>query len=475
MLCYVFAFVDRQVLTLLVAPIRRDLEISDPKMSVLMGASFAIFYTLFGIPLGRLADRGPRRPLIAAGMVLWSLATAACGLARRFFDLLLLRIGVGVGEAALSPAAYSLIADSFPPAVRATAISVYSMGIYVGGGLALLLTSLIVGFASGQEWLTVPLLGPLRPWQVVLLVVGLLGLPVALLLATIHEPARRRGAGPDDAPAAGGAPRDPRTADGLERTARSLAEDVLPRATRSWIARHRATFLCHNLGFALLALAGYANNAWIPTFLVRRHGWSMEQAGVVFGAIVAACGTAGVLAGGRLADRMTARGRRDAPLRVGLLACLLCLPFSALYPLAPSGGLAAVLVGATILLTALPFGVAPAGLQDAVPVRMRAQAAAVYLFVVNLVGLGLGPSAVALLTNHVFHDDRAVHASLLVVGVTAQLGAALLLWRGMAPWRACVEEARGREFVEDHRCVTICDRSSGWWRIRYEQCSAVSA
>jgi MFS family permease len=144
---YVFSFIDRQILNLLVGPIRRDLQISDTEMSLLMGFSFAVFYTFFGIPLGRLADTRSRRALITGGIVLWSLMTAACGLARNFVHFLLLRMGVGVGEAALSPSAYSLIADYFPRENRATALSVYSMGIYIGSGLAYLLGGLVVKVA----------------------------------------------------------------------------------------------------------------------------------------------------------------------------------------------------------------------------------------------------------------------------------------------------------------------------------------
>ena len=175
MLAYVLSFIDRQILNLLVGPIRRDLAISDTEMSLLMGFSFALFYTLCGIPLGRLADRTSRRGLIAAGVLVWSAMTAACGLARHYWHFLFARVGVGAGEAALSPAAYSLIADSFPPERRATAISVYSMGIYVGSGLAFLLGGVVIQFASAQGDMTLPLVGTIRPWQLIFLLLGVVG------------------------------------------------------------------------------------------------------------------------------------------------------------------------------------------------------------------------------------------------------------------------------------------------------------
>ncbi|MBF3358944.1 MFS transporter, partial [Pseudomonas aeruginosa] len=191
MVAYVLSFIDRQILNLLVGPIRRDLAISDTEMSLLMGLSFALFYTLCGIPLGRMADNRSRRGLILFGVLVWSAMTAACGLARSYWQFLTFRVGVGVGEAALSPAAYSLIADSFPRERRATAISVYSMGIYLGSGLAFLLGGLVIKFASAQGDVHLPLFGEVRPWQLIFLILGAAGVLFCLLLLAIREPARR--------------------------------------------------------------------------------------------------------------------------------------------------------------------------------------------------------------------------------------------------------------------------------------------
>lgn len=186
MVAYVLSFVDRQILNLLVEPIRRDLAINDTQMSLLMGLSFALFYTVCGIPLGRVADTRSRRWLIAVGILFWSAATAACGMAKMYWQFLLCRIGVGVGEAALSPAAYSLIADSFPAERRATAISVYSMGVYLGSGLAFLVGGLVIQFASAQGDVTLPVLGEVRPWQLIFLILGVAGVFFTLLMLAIN-------------------------------------------------------------------------------------------------------------------------------------------------------------------------------------------------------------------------------------------------------------------------------------------------
>jgi MFS family permease len=415
-IAYMFSFIDRQILNLLVGPIRRDLAISDTKMSLLMGFSFAIFYSFFGIPLGRLADSKSRRTIIAAGMVLWSLLTAGCGLARTFWHFLLLRMGVGVGEAALSPSAYSLISDYFPKEKRATAISVYSMAFYIGSGIAYLLGGLVVGFASAKASWSLPLIGAIRPWQVIFFIVGLPGAIFALLMYTVREPTRK-------------GTRVTKAAGGRVKVAQVPLRDVIAYMRENW-----ATFLCHNVGFSLLAFSSFGASAWIPTFFVRRYGWTASHAGVVYGTILLIFGTLGIVTGGRVADWMAQRGFRDANMRVGLIAALAWAPTGMLFPLMPNGNLAAALLVPTVFLMSQPVGIAAAAIQDLVPNVMRGQASAFFLFVVNLIGLGLGPTAVAMTTDFVFHRDNAIHYSLVVVGTLAHVGAAALLWIGLKPF-----------------------------------------
>ena len=405
-LAYVFSFVDRQIMSLLVGPIRRDLQISDTQMSLLMGLSFAVFYTLFGIPLGRLADTQSRRAIIAIGIAFWSLTTAGCGLAKRFVDLAVMRMGVGVGEATLSPAAYSLIADYFPPNRRSTAMSVYSMGIYIGSGLAFILGGMVVQFATVQESFTFPLIGDVRSWQLVFFVVGLPGLLVALLLfLTVREPVRRGGIR-EGQPA-------PRTA--------TLSE------TKAYVFDNLTTFICLNFGIALLTLSAYAGTSWIPSLFIRRFEWSQGTTGLVYGSIMAISGTFGVLTGGWIADWWSERGCVDANVRVAWLGTICLLPFGILYPLAQTGNMTAVLLVPTVFFGSMPYGVAPAAIQRMMPNTMRAQATAVYLFVINIVGMGLGPTVAAVLTEYVFHDPKSVHYSLLIVGAGAYVSAIILL------------------------------------------------
>jgi MFS family permease len=412
---YVFSFIDRQILSLMVRPVQEDLRINDTQVSLLMGASFAVFYTFFGIPLGRLADTRSRRALIAGGVALWSVMTAACGLARTFWQLAFCRMGVGVGEATLSPSAYSLISDYFPPERRSTAMSVYSMGIYIGAGLAFILGGFVTDLV-GQQSPVLPLVGAVRSWQLVFFIVGLPGLLVALLLTTVREP-DRKGA----KPALGG------------------SSAVPLRTVWAYLRHNGATFLCLNLGIAMVALYGYGATSWVPSLFIRRYDWTPRQTGLIYGLIVAVWGALGIVTGGKLADRLRAQGIRDADLRVALLAAAAGLPAVVLFPLAPSAVWAAVLLVPVVFFMSAPFGVAPAAIQQMMPNRMRAQATACYLFVINLLGIGLGPTVVAMLTDNVFHDPKAVHLSLMVVGAITFAIAAILLWFGLGSYRRSLE------------------------------------
>ena len=420
MVVYVFSFMDRQILGLLVGPIKRDLAISDSQLSYLMGLSFALFYTFFGIPMGRLADSISRRGLIVAGLFTWSLMTAGCGLATRYWHFLLLRMGVGVGEASLSPAAYSLISDSFPRHRLATAISVYAMGIYLGTGLSYMIGGLVVRWVGAEPYMTLPLVGTMRSWQIVFLAVGLPGVLMTLVFVTVGEPVRR-------------GVRTVRTDGGIKNVGVSLRE------AGGYFLKNWKTLACHNVGFALLAFSSYGTTSWIPAFFHRTYGWNAANAGTVYGAIVAVFGTSGIVFGGWLADRIALAGSTASKMQVGVLAALIWLLTGVVYPLVPSGTAAMILLAPTVFFVAMPFGVAPAAIQEMMPNSMRGQASAIYLFVVNLIGLGLGPSAVAWVTDFGFRDEAMLRYSLLIVATIAHLAAAVLLWLGVREFRHSLE------------------------------------
>ena len=416
-LAYVFSYIDRQIFSMVVTPLRRDLNISDTQVSYLIGLSFVVFYTSFGIPIGRLADVYSRRLIIVIGLVLWSLFTTGCGLARTFPQMLALRMGVGVGEAALSPAAYSLITDYVPRRKLSTAISIYSMGIYVGAGLSYVLGGIVRQTAT-QGMSSLPIVGTIRGWQVLFLIVGLPGLAVAPLLFSIREPRRQTS---------------------------SQAAAIPFRQVFSYIFQNRRTFLLHNIGFGMLSLASYTAGAWVPEFFVRTFHSDIRTVGITYGLYIMTVGSAGIIGAGRLADYLRSRGRANANLLLGALIGLVWIPVNLLLFLAPSAGWAYIWLVPGVVMGSAPFGIAPAAIQQMMPPKMRGQASAVYLFILNIIGLGLGPTAVAACTQYVFGHDDALKYSLAIVTAAACVISVVLLYSALKPFLASLERLRLHE------------------------------
>ncbi len=419
---YVFSFLDRQILALLVQPIKRDLVLSDTQMSLLMGLAFAIFYTVLGIPIGRLADRHSRRAIIAAGITIWCLMTAACGLARTYTQLFLARIGVGVGEATLTPAALSLISDYFPRDKRGRAISFYTMGISVGAGIAMVVGGQIIHYVSSAPPVSLPVIGTLYAWQTVFLVVGLPGLVIAALMITVREPARR----------------------GLVRIKRddgTLSEDVPLKTVIEYLWARRKTYGSHFLGMSVVTILGYAYFSWIPTMFVRTWDYTIEDISRNYGIIMLICGPLGVNGGGWLADRLYGKGYKDGHMRAVLIGCAALIPFSVLVPLMPTPALAlAALVPASIG-GGIVSATGAAALMMIAPNQLRGQASALYYFVINLLGLTVGPTAVALVTDFVFGTDSALRYSIAIVSAVAGAGAVAVLFYCLAHYARSMVEA----------------------------------
>lgn len=403
LLTSMLSFLDRQILSLLVVPLRAEFLLTDTQMGLLLGGAFALAYSLAGFPLAWVADRGHRRNLIIAGLMFWSLAAAATALARDFGDLLLARAALAVGEAALAPAAYSLIASYFPPSQAARATSVYGLGVYLGVGVAVLLGGLLLRMVEwGVGW-TLPWIGAVRPWQMALLMLGAIGPIMALLLLTVREP-------PRTAPQTTTGAADWRLLDGR------------------WPA-----LLLLTAGFSLMALSGYASSAWLPSYFVRTHGWSVGSFGVVYGGIVVLFGGAGVLFGGWLADRWSAAGRRDSALRVGLIGAVGSTLFGLWFLLPVDSRIAAALIAPAAFAQAMPAGVWAAALRRLVPAPMLARATALVLLAATLGGLGLGPTLVGWLS-HRLPGGAGLALPLLVVCATAQVLAVLALLAARRPF-----------------------------------------
>ena len=420
------SFIDRQIIAVLIRPMKAELELTDVQLSLIGGLSFVIFYAAFGLPMGRLADTLNRKWIIYGGVVIWTSATALCGLATKYTHLLILRMGVGLGEAALAPCAFSILADLFPRRRLATGIAICSMGASFGIGFAYLGGALVLDWANGladaSGAIRLPLLGELTAWRVVFLAVGLPGLALSVLLWTIREPVRRdsnRGA----------ASRDSR-----EARAPRVREVV------AYMLEHRRTILLHNVGIGFLSLASYAGGFWDIAFFERTYGWPAAQSGVLYGVLAMFAAAGGNLLTGLFADHSTSKWGWDTKMMMLLLVALASIVFRLSYPLMPSAGWALTMVVPALFLASAPYGVGAAAVQIMVPPRMRGQVTAFYYLVQTLIGLSLGPTLVAVFTEQVFGALEMIRYSLVIVGSVASIVAAALFYLALTPYQVTLTE-----------------------------------
>lgn len=386
-LAYLFSFVDRQILAILLPAIKAEFVVGDTVLGFLAGPAFALFYATLGIPIAVLADRGNRRNLIAAALALWSGMTALSGMANSVLQLVLARIAVGVGEAGLSPAAHSIIADLYPPSRRATAMGIFTLGISLGIAIAY--------FAGG--WVAEHL-----GWRQAFLLVGAPGLVLALLIRlTVREPSRGQS---------------------------EALEDSLPRPSVAAVARflmRRRAFVYLTLGAATASFGGYSVGSFFPSFLARSFALSLTDIGIYMGLVLGLLGGVGFAGGGFIADRFSQRAQRTGLLWVAgamLIAWLFSLAVYQAWNL--QSVLVLFLVPAILSNAYLP--VCLAHTQNLVALRMRSVASALMLFVLNIVGLGLGPQATGLLSDALRStqgDDSMRMALFIVVGASAPIAA----------------------------------------------------
>jgi MFS family permease len=372
----VLSYTDRQVLSLLVDPIRADLGISDTDFSYLIGAAFAIVYGVAGVPLGFWADRTSRRNLIFAGVLVWSLGTVACGLSHSFGQLFASRLVVGLGEAVLSPAAISLISDYFPPSRRGTAVGCYLSGIAMGIGAAILIGGGVLHFVQLGALANTPF-GTLAPWRLVLLIIGAPGLLWALVILAIREPVRR-------------------TAERATAAATHAAAEPI-----GWRAIGSSRVIPIYLVVAIASLVDNAVGAWAPTLLIREFQMDRAQVGVELGILLTAAFGGGVLLGGWLADRAGVSGGWSRKLLVCLIAGALILPVAAAMN-AAQVTLVLLSVPAYFALSGIVTACGFSAILDVVPNRSRGLAMSISFFLNVAVGGAVGPTAVAKASEHVF-------------------------------------------------------------------------
>jgi MFS family permease len=404
------AFLDRQVLALLVAPLKKDLGLSDVQIGILQGFSFVLLYATAGLPLGYAVDRYSRRLVIFFGVLAWSVATVISGFAQTYQDLLLARICVGLGEAALAPAAYSMLSDLFPKRSLAVALSVFNMGLLLGSIIALLASGALISAAS--LGLHFPLIGWRNVWQSTFLIIGAPGCLFSLLIFLIPEPVRRT----------------------RRRTSATTADFA------AFLTRRRAFLTLHFMGFSMMMAASYGISAWSPVVLQRVYGWSVAQVSVSLALLFAVAGIGGLFINGRIVDGLFSRGVADAHMRYFVLGGAILALASLASLFTPSG--------AFFVLALIPIkvfvnfgGVSAAAIQIVTPTDLRGRVSSLYMMVINIIGVSLGPAGVAWITDKVFHDPAKVGLSLGIFTSIVGGLAAIIFAFGLKSMREAVGAA----------------------------------
>lgn len=410
---YIFSFLDRQVISLLVEPIKADLQITDTQFSLLTGLAFALFYAFMGLPIARWADTRSRPGIIAAGVFVWSIATGICGLTRSFMQLFFARMAVGCGEAALSPTSYSMITDLFPRKRVGLALGIYSSGSFIGAALAFIIGGAAIEYISHLGPLSFPLIGEMKPWQLTFIAVGLPGIVLALLFAlTVRDP---------------------------ERKGRVRAQGYRLSEVMAYMKQHRATFASLYLGFSLLALTLYAMISWGPAYLIRNYDLGMREVGIYLGTVALVANATGVLTSGWLTDWFSRRGHSDAPFRAGIVGGLGVIIPGLLFPFCHSLEASLTVYGIAMYFASFPMATSAAALQQVAPNQMRAQVTALFFVGMNMIGITCGSTLVALLTDYVFARPAAVGHSMSLVAAVAALLAVICLWMGLKACRRTIE------------------------------------
>ena len=392
LLAYILSFVDRIIMSLLVIPIQSDLGISDTQMGLLMGLAFAIFYVAIGIPIAKLSDEKSRRIIVSIGIFLWSLMTAACGLAKSFSHLFFARIGVGVGEATLSPAAYSMIADYFSENKLGRAIAVYQSGALFGGGLAFIIGGIVVNFAINADSIALPIIGLLQPWQIAFIIVGLPGVLMALVMLTVKEPKRT----------------------GMKE---EFGKSVSVRDTVKFVVTNWKVYMAVFVGFGMLAIPITTVFTWFPTYLQRVHEVSIAESGRVLGLILFFLSSSGVLFGGWLVDYLKSKNYQDSFFRVGLMAAVLPVPFSLFVSSLANLDTTIALLCPFVFFASMPLAIGPIVLQIISPNQLRAQMAAIYMLFMNLLTAAIATTGIGFITDYLLHNDLAVGQSITIVNL----------------------------------------------------------
>ena len=413
-LASLIAFIDRQVVAIVVGPMQEDLGVGDTEIGWLYGV-FALFYAVAALPIATLADMKSRKTIIAVGIALWSLLTIACGLARNYWQIFFARMGVGIGEATLNPSTTSLIGDFFPRKDVPLALSIFQIGPIVGTGIAFIIGGMVLEIVQQAEPLTLPLIGALKPWQQTFVYVGAPGILLAGLFLFIREPVRRVSNEPE------------------------IAQTGIGQLIHFY-RTNASTLLWHHLGFVSLILTGYAFVFWSVTFFVRIHGVPAADASQIFGWIFVIFGPLGPLIVAYIAAELKRRGHHDANITAGMIGGIATIPCVLLIQIAPSATWAYILYAPALLAVNSPFGIAAGALPVITPPHLRARVAAVYMFA-GAVGMMFGPPLAGAFNEYLFPGAEGVRYSMIIMTCCFGFLGVLFLWFARKPYAASIQSA----------------------------------
>ncbi len=395
-MAYVFSFVDRYILGLLIEPIKEDLGLTDEQIGLILGPAFGLIYAFSGLFIGWFVDNWRRTWIVGIGMAVWSAATAVSGLAANFWQLFFARMTIGAGESVLSPSAFSMIADSFPEEQRGKPIAFYTAALTLGAGIASLIGGGVLLWAKTTNGVTLPMLGLLAPWQLVFMTVGLPGLLLAVYFFFVKEPERRPHVGGDTA----------------------LQGASIFKAW-TYVAKNGATYFTFVSLVMVMTIIAYSQG-YLPSTFERTWGWEREQYAFINGVALLIIGPANVLLMGYLSDRWMQAGVRDAPFRLLVIGFLIMVPTGAVAMLMPTGVIAYAVLCVNTVGIGMVSAVGVTALLLITPAQIRGQVLALYYMTISLSGLFLGPTTVGSLSTRVFGEDNlnlAVAAVPIIYGV----------------------------------------------------------
>lgn len=393
-LTYTFSFVDRQVINLLVEPIKGDMGLTDVQISYLQGLIFVIPYVLLSIPIGRLVDVFSRIYVIISGILVWSFATIAAGLSGNYTQLAIARGFVGAGEAALTPAVWSMFPDIFTKKQLAVAMSIFSMAPYLGAGIALIAGAQVIEVSQSSPPIELPIIGTLEPWQITLIICGAPGILFALIYACIKEPART--------------------------ATETQTDEAMPLSEAVDFMRKNWTIYLAFLGGApFLIIMLYSIQAWSPTLLIRVHEWDISYAGRVYGVVALVTGSLGVLSSPVIARVMNNLNFKGYPLLMLMMSTVLTALFLFIAGLQKDGMNCLVFLALASFFVTIPLPQLAVTLQTISPNKMRGLVAGIFVVSGNVMGMGLGPTFVAFFTENVFQDPMSVGLSMGLLGLVS--------------------------------------------------------